>query len=160
VSRRGGKGTCYELCWAETPYCHAGHYLGFAYEDSRGEKHPDWAAWHAAIMAAARIGGGPRLTPARIAGLADRLAQHAAGEGAVLTAALVTVGIEFRLVRVWPGTTEQHEKALKDLNNRKRLCPNCNPGTRAGVNPVPKRYRRRRPKPSPAMRKSPLAAYH
>jgi predicted GIY-YIG superfamily endonuclease len=100
-------GTCYLLCWAATPYKHAGHYLG-------------WAA-----------------------DLDVRLAAHRAGNGARLIAVIMAAGIEWQLARTWPGTTEGHEKTLKDRNNRRALCPLCNPGTKAGTVIVPKQYRRK-----------------
>lgn len=108
-------GTCYLVCFAKTPYGHAGHYLGWA-----GSKDGDLAA-----------------------GLEARLADHAAGRGARLLAVAVAAGITWQLARTWPGTTEGHEKALKDLNNRRGLCPLCTPGTRAGLVIKPKAYRRK-----------------
>jgi hypothetical protein len=158
VSRRR-PGAVYLLCWAKTPYYHAGHYLGFAYPSAPGTPCPP--SWLDEIMSADRPGRpggrGPRLTPDRIAGLAATLGDHKAGQHSKLTRAVTSAGIEWRLVRVWPGATEATEKWLKDLNDRRRLCPVCTPGTRAGAVPGAKRFRRRRPKMSPAMRKSPLS---
>jgi hypothetical protein len=51
-------------------------------------------------------------------------------------------GIEWHHVRVWPGGDRYAEAYLKDLNDRRILCPDCNPGTTAGVIIRPKRYRR------------------
>lgn len=57
--------------------------------------------------------------------LAQRLRQHRAGVGAALTRAAVERGIEFEVVRVWPGTDRAWERALKRGKRTPRLCPVC-----------------------------------
>lgn len=144
TARRTWLGVCYEVCWAGTPYAHAGHYLGFVYADDD----LSWAtdAGLAEIGAAlhTRVGWRRQITPFQSAGLCRRLADHRAGRGAKLLAVVTAAGIEFELVRLWHGTREGHEKYLKDLNDRVSLCPQCHPGTRAGLIIVPKQYRRKR----------------
>lgn len=134
------RGAVYLVCYAGTPYKHAGHYLGFAYphdgpagEDILAEIA---GAWHTRITSR-------RLTPAQAAGVACRIASHRAGTGARLTQVITEAGIKFRITRIWPSATEAHEKALKDLNDRRGLCPDCTPGTRAGLTIIPRRYRRK-----------------
>ena len=53
-----------------------------------------------------------------------RLARHRRGEGARLLRALVLAGIEFDVVRTWPGGRTE-ERALKRRKNAPRLCPVC-----------------------------------
>jgi hypothetical protein len=142
TGRRKKRGAVYLLCWAKTPYKHAGHYLGFAYPD-------DPAHADESILAEVRAALHTRvscryLTAEQAAGVAARIAQHRAGHGARLTAVISTAGIEFTIVRVWASGTEGTEKALKDLNDRRRLCPLCTPGSQAGTVITPKRYRRAR----------------
>lgn len=139
------RGALYLVCWAATPYQHAGHYLGFAYPDDP-ERVP------AEIMAEVRAAMQTRittryLTAAQAAGVAHRIARHRAGTGARLLAVITEAGRTFTVVRVWASATEHHEKALKDLNDRVILCPVCNPGTTAGTVITPKRYRRARKAP-------------
>jgi hypothetical protein len=133
-------GACYLVCWAKTPYKHAGHYLGFAYELPGVELDGHWQD----IVDAAAIYGPAALTAEEAAGVAFRLACHMAGTGANLTAVVAAAGITWDLVRVWPGCTEQEERWLKDLNNRVKLCPRCSPDARWGVTPGRKRKRRKR----------------
>lgn len=78
------------------------------------------------------------------ADLDTRLAAHRAGNGARLITVIAAAGISWQLARTWPGATEGHEKALEDLNSRKRLCPVCTPGTRSGTVIIPKQRRRNR----------------
>jgi hypothetical protein len=143
TARRTWLGTCYEVCWAATPYVHAGHYLGFSYaDDDLGVATPAGLGEIAAVPMITRVGWRKRITPSQAAGLASRLADHRAGRGANLLAVVTAAGIEFELTRIWIGTREGHEKALKDLNDRVSLCPRCHPGTRAGTVIRPKQFRR------------------
>jgi len=148
MSRYRRRGAVYELCWAATPYMHAGHYIGFAYPCDPARADP---AILAEVLAAQQTRITCRyLTPEQAAGVAVRIAQHRAGTGARLMAVVAAAGIEFTITRIWASATEGHEKRLKDLNNRRVLCPLCTPGTRAGTIVEPKRFRRpktRRPVP-------------
>jgi hypothetical protein len=144
VSRRRyrRRGALYLVCWADNPYQHARHYLGFAYPD-------DPALADAAIVAEVRAAVQTRstnrnLTAAQAAGVARRIGQHRAGRGARILAAIIAAGNGFTVVRVWASATEAHEKALKDRNCGPKLCPRCNPGTRTALAIVPRRYRRKR----------------
>lgn len=144
MRRRGSHGACYELCWAKTPYKHAGHYLGFAYPMWSWPSGPRWLVDSAkAWMRQLRMTRGwDQMTTAQRRGVAWRLAEHQAGTGARLTAVLKAEGIEWQLARLWGGCTEQHEKWLKDLNDRPGLCFLCRPATRKGVTLQAKAYRR------------------
>jgi hypothetical protein len=136
------KGAVYLLCWAATPYKHAGHYLGFAYPDS--PERADTAILAEVAAAVQTKVTGRQLTAVQAAGVAHRVGQHRTGTGARLLAVITGAGISFTITRVWAGATEGHEKWIKDLNNRSRLCPHCNPGTTAGTAPRTKRFRRAR----------------
>jgi hypothetical protein len=140
MTKRRRKGAVYLLCWAATPYRHAGHYCGFAYPDDPDRVPAEILAEVRAAMAT-RITG-RALTPEQAAGVADRIAAHRAGRGARLLAVVTGAGISFTVVRVWAGATEHEEKYLKDLNDRVGLCPVCSPGTTAGTVLKPKRFRR------------------
>lgn len=138
------RGACYLLCWAETPYM-AGkwpcHYLGYAYpDDDPGLADPGVLA-EVATAVHTRITT-RYLTRYQAAGIALRVAGHRAGNGSRLMAVVTGAGIEFTVARTWASATEAHEKGLKDLNNRRKLCPSCNPGTTAGTVIIPRRYRR------------------
>jgi hypothetical protein len=119
------RGACYLVC-TRLPFKHFRHYLGYAYP----------APWHevtaayAAELAAAD--GGEALLPAEAAGVARRVAEHRAGTGANVLGFVVAAGIVFDITRVWAGTTERHEKYLKDLKAHTLLCPRCTPGTGRG----------------------------
>lgn len=138
------RGSLYLTCWAKTPYMaglHPCHYLGFAYPDD------DLALPDPAILAEIGLSLHTRITTRYLtgyqaAGIALRIAGHRAGRGSRLMAVIAEAGIEFQVTRVWASATEAHEKALKDLNNRRKLCPACTPGTRAGTIIIPRRYRR------------------
>jgi hypothetical protein len=137
----GETGAVYLACWAATPYQHAGHYLGFAYPRQAGQMSAaawDWAAQIPSAMS------GADLTRAQLYGIAVRHSNHAAGCGARFLAVVAAAGVTWTVTRVWPDTTEQHEKWLKDLNNRRVLCPVCTPGTTRGSNPGTRQYRRKR----------------
>jgi predicted GIY-YIG superfamily endonuclease len=53
-----------------------------------------------------------------------RLAQHREGTGARILAAAIERGIDFEVVRTWPGGRDT-ERRLKRLRNSPRLCPRC-----------------------------------
>ena len=145
TARRTWLGTVYLVCWAGTPYMHASHYCGFAYpNDDLSVATPAGLAEIAAVPMTTRVGWRTQITPFQAAGLASRLADHRAGRGANLLAVVTAAGIEFQLARVWIGTHEGHEKAIKDRNNRVSLCPLCAQGTRAGLVIKPKQFRRRK----------------
>jgi hypothetical protein len=140
---RNRRGTIYLVCYARTPYRHAGHYCGFAYPDD------DLALADPAILHEIALAGHTRITRRKLTaiqatGVALRIARHRAGTGSNLLAVVSAAGIEFTITRIWTSVTEHHEKALKDLNDRVVLCPMCTPGTRSGIAITPKRYRRAR----------------
>lgn len=58
--------------------------------------------------------------------LKHRLAQHASGQGAKITAAFARQNINFICVRTWDGGRTV-ERYLKSRHNHSRLCPLCNP---------------------------------
>lgn len=130
-------GAVYLACWARTPYP-AGrkprHYLGYA--------DPVYGAEPGILARFAGVMGADGLTPAMAAGVLARDEEHQEGRGARLLRAVAAAGIEWHHVRVWPGVGKDTETYLKDLNDRTILCPECNPGTRAGTVITPKRYRR------------------
>ena len=55
-----------------------------------------------------------------------RLARHRSGDGARLLRAVLAEGIEFELVRTWPGG-RVFERKLKRRRDTPKLCPICNP---------------------------------
>jgi putative endonuclease len=55
-----------------------------------------------------------------------RLAEHANGKGAKITAAFAKAGIAFQCVRTWDGGRKV-ERYLKRRHGYRRLCPICNP---------------------------------
>jgi hypothetical protein len=139
------RGAVYLVCYADTPYEHAGHYCGFAYPGDPDRADP---AIMAEVMAAQHTRITCRyLTAAQAAGVADRIGQHRSGRGARLLAVVTAAGIEFTPVRIWASATEQTEKYLKDLNRLPLLCPKCNPGTTRGTTIKPKQFRRAKPRP-------------
>ena len=83
--------------------------------------------------------------------LAARLAEHAAGRGARLTAVVRAAGIGWQLARTWPGGRAR-ERQLKRQGGASRHCPLCGvrPRTAPAVT-VPVR------RPAPAA-PSPVAA--
>lgn len=142
---RNRRGACYLVCYAETPYRHAGHYLGFACPDD------DLSLANPAILAEIALAEHTRptrrnLTALQATGVAIRIAMHRSGSGSRLMAVVSGAGISFEITRIWTSVTEHHEKALKDLNNRRVLCPRCTPGTRARTVIIPRRNRRSRPR--------------
>jgi predicted GIY-YIG superfamily endonuclease len=60
--------------------------------------------------------------------LGQRLAMHAAGNGARLVQVVQDAGIEWMLVRTWPGDRKL-ERKLKNRKDTRQLCPVCNPAT-------------------------------
>ncbi|MBO0802867.1 MAG: hypothetical protein J2P25_07300 [Nocardiopsaceae bacterium] len=58
--------------------------------------------------------------------LPARLAEHWAGTGARLLAVAREAGGSWHLARTWPGTRTL-ERALKDMRETPRLCPECTP---------------------------------
>ena len=60
-------------------------------------------------------------------GLVERIAAHRHGRGAKITAAANREGIEYELVRTWPGGRAL-ERRLKAAANAARWCPICRPG--------------------------------
>lgn len=56
-----------------------------------------------------------------------RLAEHLAGRGSPLVAAVVRAGIDVELVRTWPDESRTFERRLKRRRNLPDLCPRCRP---------------------------------
>jgi hypothetical protein len=77
-------------------------------------------------------------------GLRARLAQHRAGTGAVLLAVLNEAGIGWHVACWWPDPDGGIERRLKDGQNLPRVCPECSPGNKRALDPVPKGLRRPR----------------
>jgi predicted GIY-YIG superfamily endonuclease len=57
--------------------------------------------------------------------LGQRLAQHRAGTGARLMEVVKQLGIEWKLVRVWPGDRRLERLLKRRKNTPRRLCPVC-----------------------------------
>src|ERR671938_1499441 len=51
-----------------------------------------------------------------------RIATHRKGQGSPLLAAALAAGIDFRLVRVWPGADRRFQRKLHNRHGS-RLCP-------------------------------------
>jgi hypothetical protein len=51
-----------------------------------------------------------------------RIETHRKGHGSPLVAAVLAVGIDFRVVRTWPGTDRHFERKLHNRHGS-RLCP-------------------------------------
>jgi predicted GIY-YIG superfamily endonuclease len=58
------------------------------------------------------------------ADLGRRLEAHRAGRGSRLMEVIKDADITWRLARTWPGTRDL-ERAIKDLHEAPRLCPEC-----------------------------------
>lgn len=58
--------------------------------------------------------------------LPARMDQHRNGHGARLLQVIQQFGIEYDVVRTWPGSRVL-ERKLKDQHHTPRLCPICNP---------------------------------
>lgn len=56
----------------------------------------------------------------------SREVRHWKGMGAKILAAARLKGIDFNVVRTWPGD-KKLERKLKNRRNHKRLCPVCSP---------------------------------
>ena len=73
--------------------------------------------------------GNPRGQAQHYIGSADNLAQrltsHQLGHGAAILRACKERGIDFCLVRTWPGG-RQEERKLKNRKKARALCPICN----------------------------------
>lgn len=54
-----------------------------------------------------------------------RLAEHRAGRGSPLLRAAAAAGIEFQVVRTWPGTRFEERRLHRFKNTPARLCPIC-----------------------------------
>jgi predicted GIY-YIG superfamily endonuclease len=57
--------------------------------------------------------------------LDSRLERHRAGNGARLMEVVTQAGIEWKLVRTWPGD-RNFERRLKNRKDATKLCPICN----------------------------------
>lgn len=57
--------------------------------------------------------------------VAHRVAAHRVGDGAAIMRACAARGIDFCLVRTWPGG-RQEERKLKSRKKARELCPICN----------------------------------
>jgi hypothetical protein len=66
--------------------------------------------------------------------LERRLARHRAGSGARLLEVIAAAGIDWRLVRIWPGTRTL-ERRLKGRHSGVRLCPACRGVARQATGP-------------------------
>ena len=53
------------------------------------------------------------------------MAQHRAGNGARLMEVIKDAGIEWKLVRVWPGDRGLERRLKRRKNTPRRLCPVC-----------------------------------
>lgn len=56
----------------------------------------------------------------------NRLEKHRKGTGSRLLRAVNLAGIDYEVVRVWPGGDRNFERKLKNQKNSSRLCPCCN----------------------------------
>lgn len=69
--------------------------------------------------------------------LKRRIADHLAGRGSPLIAAVLNAGIHVVIVRTWPGSRKV-ERLLKDLHSAPQLCPICcRRGPRKRRSPLP-----------------------
>ncbi len=57
---------------------------------------------------------------------AERLAEHAAGGGARITAAFIKAGGTLTITRIWAADNRQTEKRIKAYGKLHQLCPACN----------------------------------
>jgi hypothetical protein len=57
--------------------------------------------------------------------LGQRIAEHAAGLGARITAVAVARGFTLTVTRIWPGETRADERRHKSGAHPGRLCPLC-----------------------------------
>jgi predicted GIY-YIG superfamily endonuclease len=56
--------------------------------------------------------------------LAERLQEHARGDGARIMAAVVSYGISWKVVRTWKGSRKE-ERKLKNCKQARKICPIC-----------------------------------
>lgn len=59
--------------------------------------------------------------------LATRMAEHRTGSGAKILQVASQQGIDWDMVRGWPGGDESLERRIKMNGHIKKLCPSCNP---------------------------------
>ena len=89
--------------------------------------------------------------------VADRLAEHVAGQGSPLIRAAIAAGLRVDLVATWPGTRAL-ERRLKVGPHGTRVCPRCRhqPRPRPSQLRLPIRINREdrgcRPSPTPLWR--------
>src|SRR5262245_52091664 len=57
--------------------------------------------------------------------LAQRMAQHRAGNGARLMEVVKQAGIDWKLVRVWQGDRGMERRLKRRKNTPRQLCPVC-----------------------------------
>jgi hypothetical protein len=57
--------------------------------------------------------------------VSDRIAQHCAGRGSPLIAAVIRAGGTVTVERTWPNVDRSFERALKRRKETPRLCPRC-----------------------------------
>lgn len=62
--------------------------------------------------------------------LAARMDAHRNGQGARLLQVIQSFGIEYTVVRTWPGGRKL-ERQLKNQHHTPRLCPICHPGAQS-----------------------------
>lgn len=56
-----------------------------------------------------------------------RIAEHSAGRGTPLVAAIVAAGVGFQVARTWRGTRND-KRTIKAQRNTPRVCPLCTKG--------------------------------
>lgn len=59
--------------------------------------------------------------------LEARMAEHAAGRGASLTAEMMRQGIGFTVARIYPQLDRTAERRMKNASHYGKRCPICNP---------------------------------
>jgi hypothetical protein len=64
-----------------------------------------------------------------------RLAEHRAGRGSPLLRAAAAAGIDFQVVRTWPGTRFEERRLHRFKNTPARLCPICRGEASSGPAP-------------------------
>jgi putative endonuclease len=69
--------------------------------------------------------------------LAERLAEHANGNGARIMAAVVAYGIGWKVVRTWKGGRKE-ERKLKNRKKARKICPICKKNLLTFINKIPK----------------------
>jgi predicted GIY-YIG superfamily endonuclease len=56
--------------------------------------------------------------------LAERLQEHARGDGARIMAAVVAYGVDWYVVKTWKGNRKD-ERKLKNRKKARKICPVC-----------------------------------